>query len=78
MDEEYPKGFDVFGWFSTLIINMLMRIVGVAVRMLIIFIGLLFASMIFMGGILILAVWTIMPIFLVLILSLGLYLLSHG
>ncbi len=75
MDEGYPKGLDIQGWLSTLTVNTLMRIVGAATRLFIVLIGLAFASAIFLGGIIVFVVWTIMPVFLISTLFLGVYLI---
>lgn len=78
LDEGYPKGFDPAAWIQTLIVNVLMRFVGAMVRATLILIGLFFALLVSLGGLLVFAVWIIMPVFIVAIVVLGMYLLIHG
>jgi len=78
MDEGYPKGFDPGAWLSTLVVNMLMRIVGMVTRAVLILFGLVFAALIFFAGILFFALWTVMPALLIGIILLGVYLFLYG
>lgn len=78
MDEAYPKGFDPGGWASVVIVNILMRLVGMAARGILILFGLALASLLFLAGILVFIIWTIMPLFLAVLILLGMYLLLHG
>jgi len=78
MGEEYPKVFNFSVIIQTLIVNILMRFVGVMVRLLVISIGLAFASLIFLIGLTILLLWTVMPICIVALIILGISLIIHG
>ncbi len=78
MGEDYPKAFDLAKIVSTFIVNILMRIVGAMVRLIVITIGLTFASLVFFIGLAILLVWTVMPVFFVAIIVMGLSLIIYG
>lgn len=78
MGEEYPTGFDIGRILSTFIINIMMRIVGAFVRLIVIAIGLGFASGVFFLGLSILILWTIMPVCFVALVVMGLNLIIYG
>lgn len=78
MDEQYPKGFDPAGWAGVIIINTLMRLVGMTVKAVLILFGLFLSLTLLLVGLVVFAVWTAMPIFLVSIIALGIYLTIHG
>jgi len=78
MDEGYPKGFDPSGWAQVVIVNVLMRFVGMMMRAIMILFALFLSLLLFLFGIIVFVVWTIMPAFLVAIVVLGMYLLIHG
>jgi hypothetical protein len=78
MGEGYPTVPDFKVIIQTFIVNMLMRFVGVMVRLLVIGIGLTFATLVFLIGLIIMLVWTIMPIFIVALIIVGLSLIIHG
>ena len=78
MGEGYSKGFDPAGWAETFIVNTLMRIVGAGARLTLILFGLLLAALLFFAGVIFFIVWTIMPVFLIAVILLGIYLLFHG
>ncbi len=78
MGEDYPKAFDLAKIVSTFIVNILMRIVGAMVRLIVITIGLTFASLVFFIGLAILLVWTVMPVFFVALIVMGLSLIIYG
>ena len=62
MGEEYKGGFDIKEFFSTLIINFFMRLVGALVRFFIILLGLLSFIVTFFFGIFAYIVWLVMPL----------------
>jgi hypothetical protein len=78
MGEEYPAGFDIGRAAETWIVNILMRFVGAGTRFIVICVGLFFASIVFLIGLIVLAVWTIMPAFFVALIILGLSLIIYG
>lgn len=61
MGENYKKGFDASEFFSSLLINTIMRIVGIIIRMAVIIIGLLALVAVFIGGIIFLIIWLFLP-----------------
>lgn len=78
MDEGYSKGFDPGGWISTFFVNIVMRIVGMMVRLILISAGLVCALILVLAEIVWFALWTVMPAFISVLIVLGLYLLIHG
>ncbi len=78
MGESYPKGFDIAGLISTLVVNLLMRVVGIMVRVIVLSIGLAFAVVIFVVGITIGILWALMPVVFVALVILALYLIFYG
>ncbi len=78
MNEQYPKGFDPAAWAAAVIVNTLMRLMGMIVKTIIILFGLLLALLLLLAGLAVFAVWIIMPIFFVALIVLGIYLLIHG
>lgn len=78
MGEGYPKGFDPGGWASAVIVNTLMRVVGAVARGILILFGLFFAALLFFTGVVFFVAWTVMPIFLIAVIFLGVYLLLNG
>jgi len=65
LEERYAKGFDPKKFFSTLVINILMRAVGAIIRLFTIIIGLvaLFGACVF--SLVMLAFWIILPVLIV-------------
>jgi hypothetical protein len=78
MGEEYPVGFSPGLALQSFVINTLMRIVGVCIRLMVIGIGLTLASIIFVLGLSVLLLWTVMPAFLVALVVIGLTLILFG
>jgi len=76
LHEEYRKGFHPEDFFSSLAVNILMRIVGAIVRLVIIIIGLIMLLLIALGGMLFLLFWTIAPAGVVISVLAGLALLG--
>lgn len=58
----YPRGFDVGEFFSTLISNLFSRLLGALVRISLIFIGVLFQIFVILAGIVIVLLWTLLPL----------------
>lgn len=78
MGESYPKGFDIAGVISTFVVNVLMRAVGIMVRLIVLCIGLAFAIVIFAAGLLIAILWAFMPIVFVALVILSLHLIFYA
>ncbi len=78
MGEEYPAGFDIGRAAQTWVVNVLMRFVGAGVRLIVIAVGLSFALLAFLLGLVVLIVWTVMPIFFVALIISGFSLIIYG
>jgi hypothetical protein len=76
LHEEYKKGFDLKSFFSTLLVNTLMRIVGSIIRLLFIIIGIILFFAVAIAGLLFLAFWVVAPFGIVVIFLAGLMLIS--
>ena len=61
----YPKGFDVVGFFSTLISNTFSRFLGALMRIILIIIGILFQIFVVVAGLLIFLAWVFLPVIIV-------------
>jgi hypothetical protein len=71
MGEEYKKGFDPKEFFSTLVVNTLMRIVGVFMRFFVMVIGLVSLGAVFFLGIVSFVVWAALPVLILFFLAKG-------
>jgi hypothetical protein len=78
MGESYPKGFDIAGVISTLVVNLLMRAVGIMVRLIVLGIGLAFAIFILIAGIVIGILWALLPIVFVALVIISLHLIFYA
>jgi len=78
MGEEYPSGFAPVEILQVLVVNVLMRAVGFVVRAIVIVLGMSLVLVLSVVGAIVFAVWTIMPVFLIMLSSLGLSLLIFG
>ncbi len=78
MGEDYPRGFDPSVLFQVFIVNTLMRVVGFFVRVIIITFGVISLFTVFVLGIAGFFLWTVMPVFLVVLLVLGVTLIIFG
>ena len=63
---EYPKGFDIGKYFEVFTSNLISRIMGTIMRVMLIFIGVLVEFFIILLGIIVFFSWLILPIFLIL------------
>jgi len=61
MAERYPKGLDIGGFLSTLLINVLMRIVGALMRTIVLAVGVVVVVVIFCLSVASFFVWAILP-----------------
>ena len=59
MGEAYPKGLDIAG--STLLINSLMRLIGIIMRFFLIFVGLVSLVLVCIAGLAAFILWIILP-----------------
>lgn len=78
MGEEYPKGFNLGAFFSAIVVNTLMRIVGFFIRLALIAVGLILSLITFFAGLLVFVFWTLMPVLLIAFVIIGFYLIIHG
>ena len=78
MDEPYPKGFDPAAFFGTLVVNTLLRLVGMAVRAALILGGIFCAALWCALGLLAFVLWIFVPVFLVVAIIAGVHLLTNG
>ena len=62
LQEPYKKGLDVGAFFSTLIVNILMRIVGFFARTVILLFGVLFITMTALLGAAVFLAWLLLPV----------------
>lgn len=61
LGEERKKGLDIESWFETLIVNSLMRVVGIGIRLMTIAVGIIFLATTLVGGAVVLVAWMFMP-----------------
>lgn len=61
----YPKGFDIGKYFEVLISNLISRVLGAIMRSSLIIIALFIEILIFLGGIVILISWILLPLVLI-------------
>ena len=73
MSDEYRKGLDLGAFFSTLLINTIMRLVGAAVRGVIVVIGLISLAFVLAAGLVLLIAWILMPFIMLALLLLGIH-----
>lgn len=66
MGERYGQGFNIEKFFSTLIVNLIMRIVGMVVRTILIVIGLAATILMFLLGLFLYIVWLFLPLVIIL------------
>lgn len=78
MGEGYPTGLDIFGWFSTVIVNSLMRFVGVMVRTVILAISFAFLSIVFFAGVAAFLAWMFMPVVFVALVIVSIHLIFYA
>lgn len=71
MDEAYRKGFDPESFFSTLVVNTVMRVVGAFMRSAIIIFGLISLVIGLVGGVFIIVLWLLIPLIVIGLLILG-------
>jgi hypothetical protein len=71
MHEEYKKGVDPQELAGALIVNLLLRLVGMVLRAVVIVVGLALFLLILVGGLLCFLAWLILPLAIVYLLYLG-------
>ena len=64
----YPKGFDIGGFFNSLISNIFSRIIGFLTRTFLIIFGVIVEGMILFIGLIIILIWMLIPFLLILLL----------
>jgi hypothetical protein len=78
LQEEYKGGFDIENFFATKVVNTMMRLVGAFVRLAFIIVGIVVISIVFLGGLLFLAIWLALPLIALGLLIIGLFYTIHG
>lgn len=72
------QGFDPKDYLSTLLVNLIMRLVGAVMRSVLIAIGLAFVGLSVVAGLLFFAVWAILPFLIGVIVAAGVTLVIFG
>ncbi len=62
LHEERVRGFDLEGYFSAMIINIVMRCVGILIRAVFIAVGITAIAAVIAGGAFVFAAWLILPL----------------
>ena len=75
LGETYQGGLDPEAWFSALLVNLLMRVVGALARTILILIGLLTWLVTALAGVVMAAVWLVLPFIPLILITLALDLL---
>jgi hypothetical protein len=78
LGEKYSQKFDIWSWFQTFTINMIMRMVGFLIRFFLILIGIFFILLTCVLGIVFLVAWLTAPLLLMFAFSYGIKLISIG
>jgi hypothetical protein len=73
MGEPYKKGFDIGEFFSSLIVNIMMRLVGFVMRLSVIVVGLAVIMCSLALGLVVFICWLLLPIIVVGLFLFGLY-----
>lgn len=68
----YPRGFDIAKYLETVLSNLIFRILGMIMRIILISFGLLVEVFIFLIGAIVLLTWLLLPLLLVMALFFGL------
>lgn len=63
--DSYSRGLDIGGWARAFLGNMISRVIGAAIRLAIIVVGLIVEVFIFFAGLLMLLIWIFLPVLLV-------------
>jgi hypothetical protein len=62
---QYPRGFDIGEFFSTFVSNLISRILGAIMRIVLIIVGILFQIIVVISGLVFLLGWLLMPLIIV-------------
>ena len=76
LDEGYGNGFNISRIFEAVIINMLMRLVGVTLRSVLILLGIIFIVLTVVVGFFMLLVWLLAPLLVLFLISYGIKLVT--
>lgn len=68
---EYPRGFDLWKYIEVFLSNLISRVIGAVLRIVFILMGIIFEIFIFIGGIIVIFGWFLVPILLFLGLMYG-------
>jgi hypothetical protein len=75
LQEQRKKGLDIEGFFSTMILNLVMRFVGLLIRLTFIAVGFAGIVLTIAGSIVVLAVWLVLPAAIIFVFIFGFILL---
>lgn len=75
-ESKKTKAFDLAETLSNFTVNMIMRVIGVFMRLLLIMVGIISICIITILSILIFLIWFLLPILLIMLVSAGVYLTS--
>lgn len=62
---DYGRGFDIKVYFNTFLGNMISRVLGAIIRLVLIFIGLVCSVFIFFIGLFVLLIWIFLPVIII-------------
>lgn len=62
MTDEYTGGLDIGAFFESLIVNMLMRVVGIVLRLSVILVGVILLAIVCILGIVGFVIWLFLPV----------------
>lgn len=62
----YPRGFDIGEFFSTVVSNFFSRIIGAIVRIVLIIVGVIFQIFVVLAGLIIFLFWILVPFIIIL------------
>lgn len=71
----YGRGFDLQRYFEAFTFNLISRVLGAIMRLILISIGIIVEVFVFLGGLLVFLIWLVLPLVLIFCFGLGLKLL---
>jgi len=71
MKENYEKGFDPEGFFSTLIVNLIMRLVGFVIRTFALAVGIVAVILVLLISALVFVFWALFPAIVAFLFAIG-------
>lgn len=77
LGEQYKKGFNISAWFSSFVVNVIMRLVGFVVKLFVILIGVSLSIIVILLTLITLVFWTFVPLLLVFLFITSIRLFLH-